>query len=432
MHKIIFLLLVFLGGSLNYEICAQTKFEEQESKVSLWVSDTYQPIETQGKVKTKTIKYSSWGYSIEIDLSKKKIFPGSRLKIFNADKILTFDGVVTSVESPLSLKGRMLGENGIEFLGSFVVSNTPEGWLELKPNKAENIAISASAVDYILASDFGNQVIVNLTEKIIVIDGKSSNCDFSCISAPMYEVKPQAVLDVDIRAVLDSISNNVTVFYEGRTFNGSVTTEAIDLNPVTYLRGTGILTYDDGKTVSIKRSAGNYVMTISGDPQINSGNETCYTVPIFLMSEDNLWSEKEFIQRAVAYQEQQEEAHSMSELVSSSQAKALEDSKVSKSSSGSSSGCSTFEEILVICLIFLGVILYILHLIHARDCPNCGKTHAMVDVNKVNLGKAYVKKERQPDGTYAEIHCNRYKIIRRCRYCGYEDCKLTNEKGRPF
>lgn len=168
MHKIIFLLLVFLGGSLNYEICAQTKFEEQESKVSLWVSDTYQPIETQGKVKTKTIKYSSWGYSIEIDLSKKKIFPGSRLKIFNADKILTFDGVVTSVESPLSLKGRMLGENGIEFLGSFVVSNTPEGWLELKPNKAENIAISASAVDYILASDFGNQVIVNLTEKIIV------------------------------------------------------------------------------------------------------------------------------------------------------------------------------------------------------------------------------------------------------------------------
>lgn len=79
----------------------------------------------------------------------------------------------------------------------------------------------------------------------------------------MYEVKPQAVLDVDIRAVLDSISNNVTVFYEGRTFNGSVTTEAIDLNPVTYLRGTGILTYDDGKTVSIKRSAGNYVMTIS-------------------------------------------------------------------------------------------------------------------------------------------------------------------------
>lgn len=352
MHKIIFLLLVFFGGSLNYEICAQTKFEEQESKVSLWVSDTYQPIETQGKVKTKTIKYSSWGYSIEIDLSKKKIFPGSRLKIFNADKILTFDGVVTSVEGPLSLKGRMLGENGIEFLGSFVVSNTPEGWLELKPNKAENIAISASAVDYILASDFGNQVIVNLTEKIIVIDGKSSNCDFSCISAPMYEVKPQAVLDVDIRAVLDSISNNVTVFYEGRTFNGSVTTEAIDLNPVTYLRGTGILTYDDGKTVSIKRSAGNYVMTISGDPQINSGRETCYTVPIFLMSEDNLWSEKEFIQRAVAYQEQQEEADSMSELVSSSQAKALEDSKVSKSSSGSSSGCSTFEEILVICLIF--------------------------------------------------------------------------------
>lgn len=351
MHKIIFLLLVFLGGSLNYEICAQTKFEEQESKVSLWVSDTYQPIETQGKVKTKTIKYSSWGYSIEIDLSKKKIFPGSRLKIFNADKILTFDGVVTSVESPLSLKGRMLGENGIEFLGSFVVSNTPEGWLELKPSKAENIAISASAVDYILASDFGNQVIVNLTEKIIVIDGKSSDCDFSCISAPVYEVKPQAVLDVDIRAVLDSISNNVTVFYEGRTFNGSVTTEAIDLNPVTYLRGTGILTYDDGKTVSIKRSAGNYVMTISGDPQINSGNETCYTVPIFLMSEDNLWSEKEFIQRAVAYQEQQEEAHSMSELVSSSQAKALEDSKVSKSSSGSSSGCSTFEEILVICLV---------------------------------------------------------------------------------
>lgn len=70
------------------------------------------------------------------------------------------------------------------------------------------------------------------------------------------------------------------------------------------------------------------------------------------MSEDNLWSEKEFIQRAVAYQEQQEEADSMSELVSSSQAKALEDSKVSKSSSGSSSGCSTFEEILVICLIF--------------------------------------------------------------------------------
>lgn len=74
MHKIIFLLLVFLGGSLNYEICAQTKFEEQESKVSLWVSDTYQPIETQGKVKTKTIKYSSWGYSIEIDLSKKRYF----------------------------------------------------------------------------------------------------------------------------------------------------------------------------------------------------------------------------------------------------------------------------------------------------------------------------------------------------------------------
>lgn len=60
------------------------------------------------------------------------------------------------------------------------------------------------------------------------------------------------------------------------------------------------------------------------------------------------------------------------------------------------------------------------------------KNSDMVDVNKVNLGKAYVKKERQPDGMYAEIHCNRYKIIRRCRYCGYEDCKLTNEKGRPF
>lgn len=74
MHKIIFLLLVFFGGSLNYEICAQTKFEEQESKVSLWVSDTYQPIETQGKVKTKTIKYSSWGIVSKLTFLKKRYF----------------------------------------------------------------------------------------------------------------------------------------------------------------------------------------------------------------------------------------------------------------------------------------------------------------------------------------------------------------------
>ena len=428
MRKVFIIILALCFDSLYSGILAQTTFDEQEGKISRWLSDIHQPSEICSKVKTKHIKYKSWGYSIEVDLSKKEIFPGSNIKIFDADNKLILDGTVTSTESPIAVKGRRSGaDNEIELLGSFAISNTPEGGLELKPNKAADIAISTSTVDYILASDFGNPVIINTAEKIITLKEKSMGRGFSCIVAQAPEIQPQTAMDIDIRAMLGSMSNNITVFYEGRTFNGKVKAEVIDLNPVTYLMETGTLSYDDGKIVSITKSSGNYVMTISGDPQINSGEETCYTVPISSIPENDLWSEEEFIRRAAAYQEQLEETHSVSESVSSALTKASEDSDP-----GASSGGSTLDGIMFLLLIFIGVASYVHHLIHARDCPHCGKTHAMIDVNKINIGKAYVKKERQPDGTYAEVHCNRYKTIRRCRYCGYEDCKLTNEKGRPF
>ncbi|MBR3449281.1 MAG: hypothetical protein IKH24_00400 [Bacteroidales bacterium] len=435
MRRIIILLCSFLFASICQEGYAQTKYDELVDKVSSWISDTQPSGEGQKRVKTKTIEFPSFGYSVELDLSRGDLFPGSCFKVFNSDNVLTFDGVVSSIDNPVSLKGKQIGTNGVELLGSFRISNTPEGQFELKPRKAGELSITTSSVDFIIASDCGNPVIISALEKIVAVCGESRNSDFLCVSSSMSGIRPQNALDTDIRSILKSLSKNVTVSYKDKAFKGTVSPIAIEAKPISFVLKDGTCSFHDGKSVSIKESGDNYVMTITGDSSNNTGSESTYMVPKSSISEDKLWSEKDFIKQSLAYQKQQEQSLSSTKPVASSTNNPSSDNNSSKSSTSglstnkSESSGNGWLEYLIIAAIILIPILFIRRLIHARDCPHCGRKHAMVDVDKQFMGTAYEKREQQPDGKYVNVHYNKYKTIRQCKYCGYQDYDITEEKG---
>lgn len=97
----------------------------------------------------------------------------------------------------------------------------------------------------------------------------------------------------------------------------------------------------------------------------------------------------------------------------------------------SSGDDNTVLFLLVILAIVIYVVYKILWLIFWKNkCPYCKKRHALRVVDTEFLGTTKTKKEKQPDGSYATIHYNKVKIIKKCKYCGATVNVVREERGK--
>ena len=413
---------MLISSSVN----AQNVFSDMQAEVDMWKSDALSADDKLSKTKQKKIKYD--GYVVEASFAKDELALGQIISIVDATNNTLLSGKVLSTEEPVSVQGIAYNGNGTEKLGTFEISNTSEGSFSFKPRKSEGLTIKCTSLVYVIASDAGNPVIINIKSKKLASRDKSSRNGYESLSASL-PVSIQPDRENEVENILSALSNEIHIQWADRIFDGEV--KASGSSPVKFTTLVGTCTYDNGKTVTVTKSGANLTMGITNP----SGNTENYVVPASNLDEQAWWSEKEFIKLATAYQKQLEETTSSSNraLPSSHQ---LSSNNTPKKTSASDTTSNHSESegnslitFLVITAIILTLILYIRHLIHARDCSHCGKKHAMVDIDKQFMGTAYEKREQQSNGKYINVHHNKYKIVRKCRYCGHEDYKMTEEKG---
>ena len=98
-----------------------------------------------------------------------------------------------------------------------------------------------------------------------------------------------------------------------------------------------------------------------------------------------------------------------------------------QSASSSSSSDSGGGEIIVI--FFFAIIFGIVCWYFSGRCAHCGKFRAMEVIGRNNIGRAKSKWEKDSKGESCKVYYNNIEVRRRCKYCGYEDCKLEVVKG---
>ena len=426
MKKIKFFVLIVPMILISTCANAQNVFSDMQAEVDAWKSNALSADDNTSKTKQKKIKYDN--YSVEASFAKDDLVSGQVISIFDAAQHTLLSGKVISTETPVSVQGITYDENGTEKLGTFEISNTSDGSFSFKPRKSDDLTIKCTSLVYVIASDAGNPVIINTKSKVLASRDKSSRNGYESLSASLTaSIQPDKQIDVE--NILLALSNKIRIQWEDRVFEGKV--RANGSSPVKFTTLFGTCTYENGKTVTVAKSGTNLTMKIT-DP---SGNTENYVIPASNLDEQTWWSEKEFIKLADAYQKQLEKTSSSSNKVTSSSQKITSDSTPNKSSASSASSDnfdskgSVLIAFLIIAAIILAPILFIRHLIHAHDCPHCGKKHAMYECDRQYMGQSKKETVKQYDGKYAQVYSNKYKIVRKCKYCGYMDYQITEEKG---
>ena len=402
-----------------HTISAQTHYESVKSEIESIKTSIKEVNSNNSKVKLKDTKFSSFDYTINAYFVKDDIVEGLPITILNKGKETLFEGKVLSNATPLSALGVYYESNGLQKVGEFVLSNSSDGSLIFKPRRAENIIVSSKSLSYVIGSNNHNPVIIDLRDKTLVGQNQNTRSGYKSLYSKISITDPNSI---DIQKTLMSLSQNVIVEWDDRTFEGTVS-PYISGNQVLFNYKSGTCIYKDGRKITVRQTNSMLEMSVAAP----GAKDIKYSVPLSMISEDLWWSETEVAKQAEKYEQQkraESEAKSSNKTntnstTSSSQSKQnIKDSESSASDSGSDSDDDDWILKVIIAVVIL---LLIRHELHKRDCPKCHKRHAMRDVDKQYMGASSAENVKQSDGRYKKVIHNKYKIIRECKYCGYQD-----------
>ena len=294
MKRLFFITWILLVAS---PLFGQEDYFKLRNEIYEWMSSTMKEQKISADKSPKAIEYPEYGYSIVGYFKKGVLQDSTNVVICGSGKSFKLSGVVIGTTY---VKGVKEEADGVCTYGIFKVSNFQDGSVVSKVKKAGELRISEEDVQYYKGYYNDCPAILSVRQNCIAVDGKTGGRNFIGLHCPLKKSYITSIGYRNLKELLLTVSGGCRIEYDGGyKFSGK-------LQPI--LQGNGYVAFrhlegektntpDDFAKVSVNKDGAFVNMFILYKPDNKVLSEE-FRVPISLISDENLWQVKVYLQNA--------------------------------------------------------------------------------------------------------------------------------------
>ena len=275
----------------------QEDYFKLRNEIYEWMSSTSKDQKISADKYPKAIEYPEYGYSIVGYFKKGVLQDSTSVVICGSGKSFKLSGVVTGTTY---VKGVKEEADGVCTYGIFKVSNFQDGSVVSKVKKAGELRISEEDVQYYKGYYNDCPAILSVRKNCIAVDGKTGGRNFIGLHCPVKKSDITSIGYRNLKELLLTVSGGCRIEFDGGyKFSGKLQPILQENGYVAFrhLEGEKTNTPDDFAKVSVNKDGAFVNMFILYKPDNKVLSEE-FRVPRSLISDENLWQVKVYLQNA--------------------------------------------------------------------------------------------------------------------------------------
>lgn len=276
---------------------AQDDYLKLRNEVDEWLSFTTMGQKIPVGECPKVIEHPEYGYSIIGYFKRGVLQDSTSIIIHGPENSFKLSGMVIGTTC---VKGVKEEADGVCTYGIFKVSNFQDRSVVSKVKKAGELRISEEDVQYYKGYYNDCPAILSVRQNCIAVDGKTGGRNFIGLHCPVKKSDITSIGYRNLKELLLTVSGGCRIEFDGGyKFSGKLQPILQENGYVAFrhLEGEKTNTPDDFAKVSVNKDGAFVNMFILYKPDNKVLSEE-FRVPISLISDENLWQVKVYLQNA--------------------------------------------------------------------------------------------------------------------------------------